>query len=59
MTTPSQSLSHSLNHLVSFSVGTKTADDESQGVLLYVAGMASDVSISRLDDSDISKVIYV
>uniref|UniRef100_A0A1J3IZA2 Uncharacterized protein n=1 Tax=Noccaea caerulescens TaxID=107243 RepID=A0A1J3IZA2_NOCCA len=35
--------------------GTKTADDESQGVLLYVAGMASDVSISRLDDSDISK----
>ncbi|CAA7039036.1 unnamed protein product [Microthlaspi erraticum] len=35
--------------------GTKTADDESQSVFLYVAGMESDVSISRLDDSDISK----
>ncbi|CAH8347494.1 unnamed protein product [Eruca vesicaria subsp. sativa] len=35
--------------------GTKTADDQSQGLLLDVAGIASSVSISKLDDSDISK----
>ncbi|KAJ0241136.1 Plus-3 domain-containing protein [Hirschfeldia incana] len=35
--------------------GTKTADDHSQALLLDVAGMASSVSISKLDDSDISK----
>ncbi|CAN6970473.1 hypothetical protein IGI04_033624 [Brassica rapa subsp. trilocularis] len=31
----------------------KTADDK--GMFLYLAGIASDVSISRLDDSDITK----
>ncbi|XP_018454252.1 uncharacterized protein At5g08430 isoform X2 [Raphanus sativus] len=35
--------------------GIKTADDHSQGLLLDVAGMTSSVSISKLDDSDISK----
>ncbi|KAL0701445.1 hypothetical protein Bca4012_057567 [Brassica carinata] len=35
--------------------GIRTADDQSQGLLLDVAGMASSVSISKLDDSDISK----
>ncbi|VVB17915.1 unnamed protein product [Arabis nemorensis] len=35
--------------------GIKTSDDQREGVLLYVAGMASDVSISKLDDSDIGK----
>ncbi|KFK28072.1 hypothetical protein AALP_AA8G468200 [Arabis alpina] len=34
--------------------GIKTAD-EPEGVLFKVAGMASEVSISKLDDSDISK----
>ncbi|ESQ31532.1 hypothetical protein EUTSA_v10003959mg [Eutrema salsugineum] len=33
--------------------GIKTADD--QGIFLYVAGMECDVSISKLEDSDISK----
>ena len=53
MTTPSQSL------FLPFSVGIKTADGQSQGLLLDVSGMASSVSISKLDDSDITKVIYV
>ncbi|CAF2195444.1 unnamed protein product [Brassica rapa] len=35
--------------------GAKTADGQSQGLLLDVAGMASSVSISKLDDSDITK----
>ncbi|XP_020869738.1 uncharacterized protein At5g08430 isoform X2 [Arabidopsis lyrata subsp. lyrata] len=35
--------------------GIKTADDQSEGVLLHVAGMASGISISKLDDSDISE----
>ncbi|KAH0919935.1 hypothetical protein HID58_027595 [Brassica napus] len=35
--------------------GAKTADGQSQGLFLDVAGMASSVSISKLDDSDISK----
>ncbi|CAH2043639.1 unnamed protein product [Thlaspi arvense] len=33
--------------------GIKAADDH--GISLYVAGMTSDVSISKLDDSDLSK----
>ncbi|KAG7607171.1 Zinc finger PHD-type [Arabidopsis thaliana x Arabidopsis arenosa] len=33
--------------------GIKNADDQSEGVLLHVSGMASGVSISKLDDSDI------
>ncbi|CAF2064024.1 unnamed protein product [Brassica napus] len=35
--------------------GIKTADGQSQGLLLDVSGMASSVSISKLDDSDITK----
>ncbi|XP_010444288.1 PREDICTED: uncharacterized protein At5g08430-like [Camelina sativa] len=35
--------------------GIKTVDDQSKDVLLHVAGMASGVSISKLDDSDISQ----
>ncbi|KAG5380809.1 hypothetical protein IGI04_028651 [Brassica rapa subsp. trilocularis] len=35
--------------------GAKTADGQSQGLFLDVAGIASSVSISKLDDSDISK----
>lgn len=38
-----------------FFVDLKSVDDK--GMFLYVAGEASDVSISRLDDSDITKVI--
>ncbi|XP_010460909.1 PREDICTED: uncharacterized protein At5g08430-like [Camelina sativa] len=35
--------------------GIKTVDDQSKDVLLHVAGMASGVRISKLDDSDISQ----
>ncbi|CAN8251741.1 unnamed protein product [Cochlearia groenlandica] len=35
--------------------GFKTAADQSDGVLLYVAGMGTGVSVSKLDDSDINK----
>ncbi|XP_006279598.2 uncharacterized protein At5g08430 [Capsella rubella] len=35
--------------------GIGTAADQSEDVLLHVAGMASGVSISKLDDSDISQ----
>ncbi|CAN8264503.1 unnamed protein product [Cochlearia groenlandica] len=35
--------------------GIKYANDQSGSMCLYVAGMSSDVSISKLDDSDISK----
>lgn len=45
--------------IFSFLVGIKTADDQSEGVLLHVAGMASGISISKLDDSDISEVNHV
>ncbi|KAL1204023.1 hypothetical protein V5N11_011865 [Cardamine amara subsp. amara] len=35
--------------------GIKTADNQSEGVLLYVAGRESGVSITRLEDSDIKE----
>lgn len=44
--------------IFSCSVGIKTADNQSEGVLLHVAGMACGVSISKLDDSDISEVNF-
>lgn len=41
-----------------FSVGIKPADNQSEGMLLYVAGMENGVSISKLEDSDIKEVNY-